>query len=257
MIDRSTDIKAALRSRQRGFLLNPFRFGGVPPSVDPHWSSVILLLKMDGVVGSTAFADSSPVGASVSVGTGGLQRISSDWSVAGQSCEFFSGGGHLFLTAGSGVMALGTGDLTVEGTLKVGTLSSTAFAFMDFRPPGVNGAYPSLFLDNTKFWLTVNNARRIEGNHGMSSGSVAHVAWSRVSGSSRLFVSGLQIGPTWADSTNYLAPSTGRPVIGASGFDFGLGRYLGYMDEIRITKGIGRYSANFSPPTGPFPTTGP
>lgn len=28
MISRSTDIRAALRSRQRGFLLNPFRFGG-------------------------------------------------------------------------------------------------------------------------------------------------------------------------------------------------------------------------------------
>lgn len=28
MISRSTDIRGALRSRQRGFLLNPFRFGG-------------------------------------------------------------------------------------------------------------------------------------------------------------------------------------------------------------------------------------
>lgn len=28
MIERSTDVRAALRSRQRGFLLNPFRFGG-------------------------------------------------------------------------------------------------------------------------------------------------------------------------------------------------------------------------------------
>lgn len=34
MIMRSTDVKSALRSRQRGFLLNPHRFGGSePPSV--------------------------------------------------------------------------------------------------------------------------------------------------------------------------------------------------------------------------------
>lgn len=32
MIDRSTNIQAALRSRQRGFLLNPFRFGAPAPS---------------------------------------------------------------------------------------------------------------------------------------------------------------------------------------------------------------------------------
>ncbi|GGH62096.1 hypothetical protein GCM10010975_26450 [Comamonas phosphati] len=31
MIERSTDIRAALRSRQRGFLLNPFRFGAPAP----------------------------------------------------------------------------------------------------------------------------------------------------------------------------------------------------------------------------------
>lgn len=34
MISRSTDIRAALRSRQRGFLLNPFRFGG---GASPTW----------------------------------------------------------------------------------------------------------------------------------------------------------------------------------------------------------------------------
>lgn len=39
MIIRSTDINGALRSRQRGFLLNPFRFGGEPqpePTVGPR-----------------------------------------------------------------------------------------------------------------------------------------------------------------------------------------------------------------------------
>lgn len=39
MISRSTDIRAALRSRQRGFLLNPFRFGApAPASSFRYWS---------------------------------------------------------------------------------------------------------------------------------------------------------------------------------------------------------------------------
>ena len=50
MILRSTNVRAALRRRQRGFLLNPYRFGG--PSGDPHWAHVVMLLRGEGTDGS-------------------------------------------------------------------------------------------------------------------------------------------------------------------------------------------------------------
>lgn len=48
MIVRSTNIKQALRHRQRGFLLNPFRFGGGggPPPWDPDTGVTSATLKL-------------------------------------------------------------------------------------------------------------------------------------------------------------------------------------------------------------------
>ena len=42
MIDRSTNVRRALRQRQRGFIINPFRFGGgepEPPADENVWDS--------------------------------------------------------------------------------------------------------------------------------------------------------------------------------------------------------------------------
>lgn len=252
MIERSTDIKAALRSRQRGFLLNPFRFGSTPPSdPDPHWDKVVLLLKMDGAVDSTTFVDSGPLG--LTVGASFLVRQSETWSVAGRSAEFYSGGG--FLAPTSTALAFGTEDFCIETTIRIPS-GFTAGGLFDARPTYANGAYVTFVVGSTTILLYVDGSTRIEGTHGIAANTPTHVALSRVAGVSRIFVAGTQCGSSWTDSTNY-GRGTDRPLIGALGYDSGLERFIGFMDEYRVTKGEGRYSANFTPPTGPFPTHGP
>jgi hypothetical protein len=52
-------------------------------------------------------------------------------------------------------------------------------------------------------------------------------------------------------------PSDGNLVIasglGSNGDPNPQDYFMGYIDEARITKGVARYTANFTPPTGPFP----
>ena len=84
-----------------------------------------------------------------------------------------------------------------------------------------------------------------------------HIAYSRNSGSGRLWLNGVQIGSTVSDTNNY-----GFQLNNTNGHSVAIGKpidneantsdYL-LLDEVRITTGVGRYSAAFTPPTAPWP----
>lgn len=64
-----------------------------------------------------------------------------------------------------------------------------------------------------------------------------------------MFINGVQ-GYSAANSTVYVA---GLMRLGSDGG--GSTRYFnGYMDDFRVTQGVARYTAAFTPPTAAFPT---
>jgi len=81
-------------------------------------------------------------------------------------------------------------------------------------------------------------------------GAWHHLALVRDSSGSRLYVDGTQVGSTNAGqaSTNFdnVPP---QPFSIGSSIAFSGRDYLGYIDDLRITKGVARYVANFTPPT--------
>jgi len=80
-----------------------------------------------------------------------------------------------------------------------------------------------------------------------------HVAFTRTNGIMRGFVNGVVLGNT---NVNTLAYNNGSPVtlnIGGENLTGAPGNFHGYMDEIRITTGVGRYTANFAVSTSAFP----
>ncbi len=77
-----------------------------------------------------------------------------------------------------------------------------------------------------------------------------HVAFSRSGTSLKAFVDGVQIGATQTSSDN-IDSSTYGLSIGATNVT--PGSYLdGWLDEIRISKGIARWTANFTSPTAAY-----
>ena len=61
-----------------------------------------------------------------------------------------------------------------------------------------------------------------------------------------MYINGNVSGSTWSDSTNYLTGAAGL-VIGASTWSGGSANMNGYIDDLRITRGNARYTANFTP----------
>jgi hypothetical protein len=67
----------------------------------------------------------------------------------------------------------------------------------------------------------------------------------------RIFVNGTQVGTTQTTSQSYDLSTTSTNV-GSQGANYYLN---GYIQDLRVTNAIARYTANFTPPVLPFLTS--
>lgn len=185
--------------------------------------------------------------------TVGGAQISTTQSKFGGSSMYFDGSGDYLIQKDTPNLAFGTGDFTIEMWL-YRNASGTQHDIIAFNPTSTNGAYPSLYISsgNTLNFYT-QSADRITGGT-ISTGQWYHIALARSGTSTKLFIDGTQSGSTYTDTNSYLC-GTNRPVIGSGGFTVS-GTLNAYIDDLRITKGYARYTANFTAPAAPFVTFG-
>jgi hypothetical protein len=216
---------------------------------DPYFANVSLLLHGDGADGSTTIVDSSPTPKTVTAV--GNAQISTAQSVFGDASILFDGNGDYLRLNGENDFSFGTDDFTIEFWIRI--VNALAFqVFIDFRPAGTQGFYPAIYAESGKLNVWINNGPRITSTLNLSANAWTFVALTKSGSSVRLFQQGNQTGSTFTTSAAYLVGAQ-RPVIGIEGVLLNGGSLNGHMDEIRITKGVARYTANFTPPTAPFP----
>lgn len=73
----------------------------------------------------------------------------------------------------------------------------------------------------------------------------SHIAVSRVSGTTRVFVNGVQLGASFSDTIDFAASRFAMATDPSSSTVF----YAGYITGVKIIKGTGLYTANFTCPT--------
>ncbi|MDD2871264.1 MAG: fibrinogen-like YCDxxxxGGGW domain-containing protein [Candidatus Gracilibacteria bacterium] len=203
---------------------------------DSSYGSVSLLMNMN----DTSLKDLR--GNTVTL-YGNTTRSSTESKFGGYSA-YFDGAGDS-LTVGSSVSINGTGDFTVEYWM-----NPTAFG-SSYRCQLANdtsGGFATCVNSNG----TITFGRSLVATDGTSTNSVNfgqwnHIAISRSSGVLKIFINGVE-GLSVSNSTNYVA---GNIRIGTDGGGSAF-PFQGYIDDIRFTKGVARYTANFTPPTQEF-----
>jgi hypothetical protein len=222
------------------------------PSVGGNDSFTKLLLHLDGANGSTTVTDSSA--SNHAIGNQGGWQISTVLAKFGTASASFAGSnGCLFgEVATQADFTFGTGDFTFECWVRFNVLGTQTLIDFGYTRTAPDAA-PGIFMTDTNghFGVYTLSTNVILGTVTIAVNQWYHVAVARASGTLRMFINGVQDGSSVADSNNY-GTATHMPAIGISGTDFASFPLNGYLDEIRVSKGIARYTANFTPPTGPF-----
>ena len=209
------------------------------------WRKIVALLHGDGSNGSTTFTDSSPMAANwTSVNGAAISTTQSQFG--GASASFPNANSYLTPTASSSNFEFGTGDFTIEMWVYLNS-GNTGFNVVYDSRLSTNGYIPVIYTLGTSLYFFVNGASVITAT-APATNSWHHLAVCRASGSTRMFLDGTQVGSTYTDSTTYINPR--GPVIGNSFSANAV--WQGYIDEVRITKGYGWYTSNFTPATSAF-----
>lgn len=180
------------------------------------------------------------------VNTQGDAKLSTAQKKFGTASLVLDGVGDYISLVSQPDFEYGTGDFTFEFFWRP-TALGTQQILLDCRTAGNDTA---LYLEmNTagNIRLFVSNAYRITSSVACSAGTFNHIALFRVGGVTKLAVNGTLTPTTWTDSTNYPA----RPFrLGASWT--GGAPSTGYIDEVRVVKGVAKYTTSVTVPTNAF-----
>lgn len=179
--------------------------------------------------------------------TVGNAQISTTQSKFGGSSMYFDGTGDYLVGnfATKDLYNFGTGNFTVEMWVYTSNLSNYQ-TLLDTRASDSQTAW-CLFIDNTgkPYWYDASGVQL--SSTAISSNTWTHLAIARSGSTLKMFLSGTEVfSGTNTNSQN----STGTFYVGRNAVNAFL--YTGYIDDLRITKGVARYTANFTAPTAPF-----
>lgn len=239
-----------------------FTPGAFPIPFDPDFASVSLLLDFAGVDEATTAADASNNVHAITFNDN-AQIDTFRWKFGGSSV-LLDGSGDFLSALDDATFELGAGEWTIELHVRFNGDPGTADMAFVTKWEGVGG--------NSWFFGLRNNAivgfHTINGTSAVANLSEAwnpvgdtwyHIAITRDNSATdtlRVFVDGIQLGSgnttvngaTFFNGTSDVQIGAFHVVSGPP-FDY----FNGWIDNVRVTNGVARYTNNFAPPLAPYP----
>ena len=219
---------------------------------DQYYNSCSLLLHLNGTNGSTTFTDNSPSPKTVTSNNGAA--ISTAQSKFGGASGLFDGTDDYLSINYNSAFNFGTNSFTWESWIYPTNISGIDGIYATSGGSGVNPKFvihlnagtPSIHYNN----LTNGNDLYTTATSAVSINTWTHLAFVRNGSNWTWYINGNSAG-TGTNNTNITF--TSQPTYIGYGGEAYFTPFNGYIDELRITNGVARYTGNFTPSTTAFP----
>ena len=168
----------------------------------------------------------------------------------------FDGTGDYLNIPDSDQFAFGSGDFTIEAWIYPNSLG-TYNAIIGQWPDNGGSANNSFVLETIAteidfYWVSGTTIYNLQNIGTIPTGQWTHVAVARSGNNIYGFINGT------LEKTGSITQTLNNPTsnVTVGGQIAGAGMWNGYIDDLRITKGIARYTANFTPPEAALPVIG-
>ena len=199
--------------------------------------------------------------------TVGNAQVSTSVKKYGTGSLAFDGSGDYLLRPNVDTLRLGSGDFTVEAWVNpvsisyvnAGAIAGTyAYNYASDGDRGWGLYLSSVGKPTILLCGSTGTYEQLAAPSAISTNVWTHIAATRSSGTLRLFVNGIAVASqaSTKDENYALCPfQVGTQYVAQyGGFGSSNTTLNGYIDDLRITKGLARYTANFTPPTAALPT---
>jgi len=224
---------------------------GNPSNIPLSWTTVAggdsysVAIRSDGKLFSWGKNDKGQLGLGHTVNKSAPTQIAVSTNYNLYSTQFTGDTGTFLTLPYNAAFGAGTSDFTLEVWIYTTVIGNDRMIIDGGNNAGGRATTShSLYLSATGTIIYLPGGTAVINAGLIVANTWTHIAVVRISGSTKLYINGIQTGNTYTDAINY---GIQQPYIGRN-CDGSVNPWTGYISNLRFVKGTGLYTTTFTPP---------